>query len=73
MTPASQSLVFTYSALSLTVSVVFVGLVAWLAWVAWARSGFRRITGMLEALRVLLALGIAITLNQPEWREVFKP
>jgi uncharacterized membrane protein len=73
MTPASQSLVFTHSALSLTVSIVFVGLVGWLAWVAWARSGFRRVTGMLEALRVLLALGIAITLNQPEWREVFKP
>jgi len=28
---------------------------------------------MLEGLRLLLAVGIAITLNQPEWREIFKP
>lgn len=73
MKPASQSLVFTHTAFSLTVSILFVLLVAWLGWLAWKRSGFRRVTGILEALRLLLALGIAITLNQPEWREIFKP
>ena len=31
------------------------------------------ITGWLEGLRVLIAVGIALTLNQPEWREIFKP
>ena len=49
------------------------GGVAWLGWVAWKRSGFRRVTGILEGLRLLLAVGIALTLNQPEWREIFKP
>jgi len=73
MTPASQSLVFTHTAFSLTLSAVFVLLVGWLSWVAWKRSGFRRVTGMLEGVRVLVAVGIAITLNQPEWREIFKP
>ena len=73
MTPASQSLVFTHTAFSLTVSVAFVLLIGWLAWVAWMRSGFRPVTGLLEGLRLLLAVGIAITLNQPEWREIFKP
>lgn len=54
-------------------AVVFVMAVAGLGWLAWRRSGFRTSIGLLEGLRVLLALGIAITLNQPEWREVFKP
>ncbi len=40
---------------------------------AWQRSGFRRAIGYLEGLRVVIAIGIALTLNQPEWREVFKP
>src|SRR5580698_5603846 len=73
MTPSGQSLVFTHTPMSLAVSAAFVLVIAWLAWVAWKRSGFRPVTGMLEGLRLLLALGIAITLNQPEWREIFKP
>jgi hypothetical protein len=73
MKPASQSLVFTHTTASVAVAAAFVLVVAVLAWVAWRRSGFRTSTGCLEALRVLIALGIAITLNQPEWREVFKP
>lgn len=73
MKPASQSLVFTHTTVSVVVAVAFVLVVAGLAWMAWRRSGFRTSTGWLEALRVLIALGIAITLNQPEWREVFKP
>ena len=73
MTPSSQSLVFTHSPTSLTVSVVFVVGIAALGWLAWKRTGFRTATGLLEGLRLLIALGIAVTLNQPEWREVFKP
>ena len=48
-------------------------MVAWLAWTAWERSGFRRTIGYLEALRVLIAVGIGLTFNQPEWRQIFKP
>ena len=73
MKPASQSLVFTHTTTSVVVAVAFVLVVAALAWMAWRRSGFRTSTGLLEALRVLIALGIALTLNQPEWREIFKP
>ncbi|WP_009965862.1 vWA domain-containing protein [Verrucomicrobium spinosum] len=73
MKPASQTLVFSPSPLSVTVGVVFVLLIAGLAWMAWRRSGYRRVTGLLEGLRVLIAAAIAITLNQPEWRELFKP
>jgi uncharacterized membrane protein len=68
-----QSLVFVWTPTSLIVSLVFVAAVAWLAWTAWQRNGFRKTFGYLEALRVLIAVGIALTLNQPEWREIFKP
>jgi hypothetical protein len=69
----SSSLIFVWSPWSLAISVIFLGVIGWLAWTAWERSGFRRVIGWLEGVRVLIALGIAITLNQPEWREVFKP
>jgi hypothetical protein len=73
MKVASQSLVFTPTTTSVAVAGVFVLAIIGLAWMAWRRSGFRTSTGLLEALRVLIALGVAITLNQPEWREVFQP
>ena len=73
MTPSSQSLVFVWSPASLVMSVALVLIVAGLGWVAWQRSGFRRSIGMLEGLRLLIAIGIGITFNQPEWQEIFKP
>lgn len=73
MTASSREIVFTHTPLSLTASVVFVAVVAVLALIGWRRSGWRRSIGWLEFLRVLVAAGIAITLNQPEWRETFKP
>jgi len=73
MTLTSRSLVFAYTPASLIVSVTFVLLVAVLAVIAWRRSGWRASTGWLELLRVVIAAGIAITLNQPERREIYKP
>ena len=73
MKTASQSLVFSPTPTSLAVSAAFLVVVAMLGWMAWRRTGFRMATGMLEALRLIIAIGIAITLNQPEWREVFQP
>lgn len=73
MKTGSHTLVFTPSETSVTISVVFVLIVAGLAFMAWRRSGWRYSTGWLETLRVFIALLIALTLNQPEWREVFEP
>jgi hypothetical protein len=73
MTPHEQSLVFTPSPISVTISVAFVAIIAALSWTAWQRSGFRRTIGTLEGLRLFIAAGIALTLNEPEWRQVFKP
>src|SRR5216110_2132020 len=63
MTPTSQSLVFTATPLSLAVGIGFVAAVAVLAVMAWRRS----------ARKGWIAVLIAITLNQPEWREVYEP
>ena len=73
MKPSSQSLVFTSTAGSLALGVGLVLGIAGLGWLAWKRSGYRASTGWLEALRTLIAILIAVTLNQPEWREVFRP
>lgn len=73
MNPTSQSLVFSPSPTSVAVSLAFVGVIVLLAWMGWKRSGYRTSIGFLEVLRVLIAVAIAITLNQPEWREIFKP
>jgi hypothetical protein len=73
MRSSTQSLVFSPTPTSVALAVAFVLVVAGLAFMAWRRSGYRLATGLLEALRVLIAVGIAITLNQPEWREVFQP
>ena len=73
MKPTSESLVFNWTPASLTVAVLFVLVVAALSWTAWKRSGFRTSFGCLEVLRVLIIIGIGLTLNQPEWRQIFKP
>ncbi len=69
----SAELVFTHTPASLAISVAFVLVVMVLAFLGWRRSGWRTSIGWLELCRVLVALGIAITLNQPEWRETFEP
>ncbi len=38
-----------------------------LCWLAWSRSGFRRSTGALELLRLVLVGLVVVTLCQPEW------
>ncbi|MEM7146984.1 MAG: hypothetical protein AAF591_17770 [Verrucomicrobiota bacterium] len=73
MKEVSQSLMFNYTTLSVVAGVVFVLVMVWLSIRAWHRSGYRRSIGLLELLRVVIAVGIAITLNQPEWREIFEP
>ena len=73
MNPTSQSLVFAHTLTSVAVAAAFVLVVGGLAWMAWERSGYRASTGLLEALRVIIAIGVAVTLNQPEWREIFEP
>jgi hypothetical protein len=73
VTPSSQSLEFNLTPLPITVGAIFVFAVIVLAFVAWHRSGWKKSTGLLEFLRILIAAAIAVTLLQPEWRETFEP
>jgi len=73
MTPDSQGLEFSPTPLAIGFGVVFLVVVALLAFLSWKRSGFRKNVGLLETLRFLIALIIAITLLQPEWQQIFLP
>jgi hypothetical protein len=42
-------------------------------WVAWRRHGYSRSHGLLELLRLTIVCLLALTLNQPEWVEEFRP
>ena len=71
--PATSQLTFITTPGTIVLGVVIVLVTAALAWLGWRRAVKKRAMGWLELLRVLIALCIAITLNQPEWRETFKP
>ncbi len=73
MNPSSGELVFNATPFSLSAATIFVLVVAGLAFLAWKRSGWRPGVAVLETLRVLIAIAIGLTLNQPEWHETFKP
>jgi hypothetical protein len=64
---------FVFNPTPVAFGVAFVVAIAGLAFMAWRRSGYRKLMGWLELLRVIIAIGIAITLLQPEWLETFKP
>jgi hypothetical protein len=58
---------FQSSPWTLGVSIVLVLLVAAVGLIGWWRSGFKPGFGLLEGLRLLIAVLVAILLNQPEW------
>lgn len=59
---------------SVVVGLVIVLVTMVLSYVGWKRAvAKKRAIAVLEVLRVLIAIGIAITLNQPEWKEEYKP
>lgn len=62
----TSPLVLAIAAISLLMVIVF-------AFLAWRKSGYDRAIGLLESLRVLIAVMAAITFCQPEWKEIFEP
>ncbi|MEQ8763245.1 MAG: VWA domain-containing protein [Planctomycetota bacterium] len=73
MSTPTETLSFFGTTFSLIFAIGLVVIVSILSFTTWKRSGFKMGTAVLEALRVIIAIGIGITLNQPEWLETFEP
>lgn len=73
MTATTSQLTFSTTPGTLAIGIIIVVVTAVLAWFGWSRAVKKHTMGWLESLRVLVAVCIAVTLNQPEWRETFKP
>jgi hypothetical protein len=69
----THELTFLWTRWSLVVGIVMVTVTTVYAVLAWRRSEYRRSIGVLEFIRVLIILMVAIILNQPEWIEKFLP
>src|SRR5262245_8671246 len=70
---AQGALTFLFSYWSLAVSLLVIAFTAGLCFFAWRRSGYRRDYGLLELLRLIIAILAVVLFNQPEWVEQFKP
>ncbi len=73
MTPSHSELIFAWTPTTLVFGVVLCLVAAALSFSIWKRSGFSASSGCLEALRLLAVAAVALTLNQPEWRETRQP
>ena len=62
-----QGLSFVSDGVIVGISVLLVAVTAVVCVMAWRRSGFRRSTGILEALRFVLLCLVVATFCQPEW------
>lgn len=70
----SGTLTWSTTPWSIALGIGIVAITLILSWLAWRRAvAKKRAIGLLELLRVIIAVCIAITLNQPEWREQFRP
>jgi len=69
----NESLTFLPTTPTMLFGIVAVIATAVLSFINWRRSGFARGTGLLETLRLLLVILVAVTLNQPEWRQEVRP
>src|SRR5947209_7846994 len=70
---STSTLTFLWTPWSAGLAVGAVLLAAGLCFAAWRRSGYARGQGLLELFRLALVAVMAITLNQPEWVEEFRP
>lgn len=70
---STSTLTFQTTPAAIAISLLVVLITAVFCAVAWRRSGLTRSTGLLEALRLILVVAVAVMLNQPEWIEEFLP
>ncbi len=73
MPPSTSELTFTSTPATFVFGIALVLVTAVLSFIIWKRNSFSRSTGLVEALRLLIVMLVALTLNQPEWKETFEP
>ena len=65
--PNQQGISFLPTPFSVMLGLVLIAVTSVLCWLAWRRSGYRRTSGLLELLRLVLVGLVVTTLCQPEW------
>jgi hypothetical protein len=73
VTLSNSELTFAWTPVTVVFGVVLFLVTAVFSFLIWKRSHFSKATGLLEALRLLAVAAVALTLNQPEWRETYEP
>jgi len=73
VTPSTSTLTFSWTPATLVFGAAVVLVTAVLSYLIWKRNGCSRSTALVECLRLLGVVLVAITLNQPEWKETFLP
>lgn len=73
MTLTHSELTFIWTPTTVILGSLIVATTLILSFVIWKRNQFSAPQGLLELLRCLIVTLVALTLNQPEWRESFEP
>ncbi len=73
MIPENSELTFAWTRFTLVFGVLLLSGTAVVSFLIWKRSAYAWSTGLLEGIRLLVVALVVLTLNQPEWRETFRP
>lgn len=69
----TRGLTFAWTPWSLTIGVVMVVVTLVLCIIGWRRSGYKPRVALLELLRLVIVVMVALTINQPEWKIPYVP
>lgn len=73
MTLSNSELTFAWTPTTVVFGIVVFVVTAVFSFLIWKRHLFSASSGFLEFLRLLVVAIVALTLNQPEWRETYEP
>lgn len=73
MIAENSELTFAWTRFTLIFGALLFSGTAVVSFLIWKRSAFAWSTGWLELIRLLVVAIVVLTLNQPEWRETFRP
>lgn len=73
MTLSNSELTFAWTPTTVVFGIAVFVVTAVFSFLIWKRHHFSGASGFLEFLRLLAVALVALTLNQPEWRETYEP